>query len=293
MSQHIRYTEFWNDVMHEIYGPRKGGAKILIDAKDAKLGAGKTSAQAAVIVLFAKTFDYEIEPEDLTLAGEKYRKRRKEHPKNSPSVMGLDELVGAGAGDARRAMSNANKDLASSWQLERTRQIVTAATLPSWTDADKRLRKLADYRLLCEHRPIGHFIPYKLGTFDFDESSRIKFERLGGRISFPNMEGHPVYEYLSREKDELIDSDTYDANELGEDEDEGEEEEELTPRDVVEKVKDAGVGRVVSIHGGNKQPYIDQDLIEADFGVGEENARKARKLLNRDIDVENYAPQPA
>lgn len=136
-------------------------------------------------------------------------------------------------------------------------------------------------------------MPYKLGTFDFDESSRIKFERLGGRIAFPNMEGHPVYEYLSREKDQLIDADTYDANEVADDDNESEEDEEMTPRDVSEKVKEAGIEHVVSIHGGNKQPYIDQDLIEADFGVDESTARVARKLLDREIDPENYVPQTA
>jgi hypothetical protein len=46
---------------------------------------------------------------------------------------------------------------------------------------------------------------------------------------------------------------------------------------------------VVSIHGGNKQPYIDPALIEADYGVSGREAKKVKSLLERDVDVQQYA----
>jgi len=64
---------------------------------------------------------------------------------------------------------------------------------------------------------------------------------------------------------------------------------ELTAREVAEEIRSEGVDRVVSIHGGNKQPYIDPALIEADYGVSARKAGKVKSLLEREIEVEQYA----
>lgn len=218
-------TDFWNEIMHGVYGPRSGGAKILIDAKDAGLGAGKTTCAVALGKAFARAFGYEMVEDDLTLSAAEYLQRYREHPDNQPSVLILDELVGAGGGDARRSMATKNVNLGRAWQLQRTKQVITICTLPSWSDADKRLRKLADYRCLCFQKPIGTFRPYSLGTFDFDEGSKIKFNRLDNRISFPKMDDDPLYQYLSDRKDDLIHSAKYDADELIEEEETPEPEE--------------------------------------------------------------------
>jgi hypothetical protein len=64
---------------------------------------------------------------------------------------------------------------------------------------------------------------------------------------------------------------------------------ELTARDLVEEIRAEGIDRVISVHGGNKQPYIDPALIEADYGVSAREAKKVKSLLERDVDVEQYA----
>lgn len=285
--KHISETKFWAELCHGIYGPRQGGAKILVDAKDSKLGAGKTTAQCAVAILLSRAFGYELKPEDFTMAGSEYRRRTRNQPSDRPTVVCIDELVGGGAGDARRSMSNENVDLARAWQVERTNQVVTIGTLPSWADADKRLRKLADFRLLCMPKPIGHFVPYKLGTFDFDSSSKIKFTRLDDRIGFPDLQGHPAYEYISLKKDLLINSETYDMEEvLEEQQAAAEEEETMSVQDIVEEIQEEGIDNWVAVHGGNGTQYIDSDLIEVDFGVSAGDARKVKKLLKRDTNVQ-------
>lgn len=215
INRHISETQFWNDLMHGVYGPRQGGAKIIIDAENAALGVGKTTAAAALARLCATAFDYELQPEDFVLSGNEYLDRYREHPgKEQPSVIVLDEMVGAGAGDKMRTMATKNVNLVRAWQLQRVKRVVTITTLASWADAVKGLRKLADYRLMCLEKPIGFFIPYKLGTFNFNESSKIKFNRLDGRIGFPKMDGDPLFEHVSELKDELIDTESYDADEL-------------------------------------------------------------------------------
>lgn len=219
-KNHVAETEFWNHLMHGVYGPRKGGAKILIDAENAALGVGKTSAAVALARLLATAFDYELQEEDFVLSANEYMDRYRAHPgKEQPSVIVLDEMVGAGAGDKMRTMAKKNVNLVRAWQLQRVKRVVTISTLASWADAVKGLRKLADYRLLCMQRPIGCFRPYKLGTFDFDESSSIKFERLDRRVHFPKMDEDPFYEHVSQLKDELIESERYDADDLLEEED--------------------------------------------------------------------------
>lgn len=234
-ENHIVNTEFWNELMHDVYGPRKGGAIIFVDAENARKGVAKTSGAVAFARLAAQAFGYDLEHEDLTLSGSEYLARYQEHPgEEQPSVLVLDEFVGGGAGDKRRAMSNQNLDFGRAWQLLRTKRVITLATLPDWNEADKRLKKLADYRIWMRERPIGAFQAYKITVpFNSVGSSIIKLKGFGKgdstrRISFPNMdsENDPYYQSLSEKKDELIHSEGWDADELGD------EEEVLEPEEV-------------------------------------------------------------
>jgi len=217
---HLRDTDFWHDLMHGVFGPRQGGARVIVDAENAATGVGKTTAAVSVALACARAFDYELSPEDFTLSGEAYLERWREHPgRHQPSVIVLDELAGAGAGDARRSMSNKNVNLARSWQLMRKKRIVTITTLPHWSDADKRMRRFADYRVWCLERPIGYFRPYKV-TSTFDDGD-VKTERYDDvqRIKFPNLDGleDPYFRDVTDKKDALLDSEAFDADELQED----------------------------------------------------------------------------
>ncbi len=217
---HLRNTDFWHDLMHGIYGPRQGGARVIVDAENAATGVGKTTAAVSVALACARAFDYELSPDDFTLSGEAYLERWREHPgRHQPSVIVLDELAGAGAGDARRSMSNKNVNLARSWQLMRKKRIVTITTLPHWSDADKRMRRFADYRVWCLERPIGYFRPYKV-TSTFDDGD-VKTERYDDvqRIKFPNLDSleDPYFRDVTEKKDALLESEAFDADELQED----------------------------------------------------------------------------
>lgn len=240
-ERHITETKFWNVLMDDVYGPRKGGAIIFVDAENARKGVAKTSGAVALARLIARAFRYDIQKDDMTLSGAHYLRRYQEHPGHEqPSVLVLDEFVGAGSGDARRAMSNQNVDFGRAWQLLRSKRVVTLATLPDWNEADPRLQKYADYRVWCREKPIGFFQPYKV-TVPFNSSGSGAKTRTKGlsygddtdRIAFPNMdsEGDPYYAHLTRKKDDLIHSSTWDADTLEENnEDDGEE--PLDPEEV-------------------------------------------------------------
>lgn len=238
----IQKTEFWNSVNEDVFGPRQGGAIIFIDSENARKGTGKTSAAVALARLFSRAFRYDLKKEDLTLSGAEYLKRYQEHPGGEqPSTLVLDEFVGAGSGDARRSMSQQNVDFGRAWQLLRTKRVITFATLPDWNEADKRLKKLADYRVWVREKPIGYFQAYKITVpFNSNSGSKTRTKGLGPgdrtrRIRFPNMDGQndPYYRHLSKRKDELIHSDTWDADLLGEREDEVTDPDEIRRREAI------------------------------------------------------------
>jgi hypothetical protein len=215
---HITETEWWDDLCDGILGPRKGGARIIIDAEDAKTGVGKTGLAVFLARLLAEqVFDYKFTEDDFTLSGAKYLERWREHPgEEQPSVIVLDELGGAGAGHARRAMSNQNVELGNAWQLMRKKRIISIVTLPHWSKVDRDMRMQADFRLWCLKKPIGYFQPYEVGAgFDDGEVMTDGYDDVE-RINFPDMDKHndSVYKYLAEEKDDLIDSGFFDADKL-------------------------------------------------------------------------------
>lgn len=230
---HVTDTEFWNALMNDVYGPRQGGAIIFLDAQNARKGVAKTSGAVGWARLLARAFGYQLEKEDFLIAGPKYIRRYQEHPgKHQPSVLVADELVGGGAGDARRSMSNANINIGRAFQLLRKKRVVTIATLPDWNDADSRLQKLADYRLHCLEQPLGVMKAYKVTTpFNSGGSGPpVKTKGFGPgertrRIKFPNVHGadDPYYAYLEGLKDDLLDEDDFDASALQAEDDEDEQ----------------------------------------------------------------------
>jgi hypothetical protein len=240
-------TEWFLDLMDGIYGNRKGGARIIIDAEDAATGVGKTSAAVWLAKVLSKLFGYQLEAEDMTLSGAHYLERWREHPgEEQPSVIILDELGGAGAGNARRAMSNQNVDLSNAWQLMRKKRIVSIVTLPHWSKADKDLRMQADYRLWCRKKPIGYFKPYEIGVgFDTDGGVHTDGYTDVERIRFPDLkgEGDEHYRQLDEKKNDLLDSSYFDADKV-----EHMEEEEIDPEaakrqekiETAQRLRDAG-----------------------------------------------------
>jgi hypothetical protein len=208
-------SKFWNELMHGVYGPRQGGARIIVDAESGATGVGKTSAAVTLARLCSKAFGYDLQPADFTLSGAEYLQRWKEHPdEDQPSVLLLDELTGGGAADGRRAMSSGNVNLARSWEIMRKKRIITITTCTHWSDVDRKVQRLADYRVWCREKPIGTFRPYKVGT-DFN-SGAVRTERLDDRIYFPDVtdESDEFYQHLTRQKEALLDASTFDADDL-------------------------------------------------------------------------------
>lgn len=237
VQRHLTQTKFWEELMRDIFGPRKGGAIIFVDSENARKGTAKTSGAVSLARFLAAFFNYDLKQDDLTLSGSHYMRRYQEQPGGEqPSTLVIDEFVGAGSGDARRAMSNENVDMGSAWQMLRAKRVVTIATLPDWNEVDPRLQKYADYRLWMRERPIGYFQPYKITTpFNSGGASSVRTKGLTKgkdvpKIKFPNMDAlnDPYYKHLSERKHKLIESNGWNASDL----DSEEEAEELSQGEI-------------------------------------------------------------
>jgi len=66
-------------------------------------------------------------------------------------------------------------------------------------------------------------------------------------------------------------------------EDDEEEEDRMHPiKKAAEKIKSDGVENVVSIHGGHNKPILDTDLIQIEYNLSVRDAKKVKKLLEKD-----------
>lgn len=89
------------------------------------------------------------------------------------------------------------------------------------------------------------------------------------------------YEEAKREFQEQFYDDI--LSELHEEEAEAEKE-RRSPKDVAEQIIDGGLAKVVDTHGTTGKPYINQDLIRAEFELSHADARTAKSLVEREID---------
>jgi hypothetical protein len=96
------------------------------------------------------------------------------------------------------------------------------------------------------------------------------------RDTYPDLEGLELWERFEEEdqrrKKERIQSRREEAED---------DEEDMSPKELADQIQEDGVEAVVSIHGGHGNPYIDKDLIEVEYEVSGNKAKKAAKVLKK------------
>ena len=210
----ISESDVWNDIMGDyIYSKSKSGCKIVVDAIDSRLGVGKTSFAIALALRLGDEIGYEIQPEDVMLSAQQFLKRFREHPgTEQPSIIILDEIVGAGGADSRRAMSNKNVNMARTFEIMRKKRVVVIMTTANYFGMDPRLRRLMDYVFTCQVSPKFHAIGYKVGTRFGTGDLRLR--RMSERIQFYSLDGHPLLVSLDNQKDRLLESEQFDMDKI-------------------------------------------------------------------------------
>jgi len=208
----ISDSEVWDDIMGDyIYSKSKSGCKIVVDAIDSRLGVGKTSFAIGLALRIGEEVGYEIQTEDVMLSAQQFLKRFREHPgTEQPSIIILDEIVGAGGADSRRAMSNKNVNMARTFEIMRKKRVVVIMTTANYFGMDPRLRRLMDYVFTCQVSPKFHAVGYKVGTRFGTGDLRLR--RMSERIRFYSLDGHPLLVELDNQKDRLLESEEFDMD---------------------------------------------------------------------------------
>ena len=241
----ISDSEVWDDIMGDyIYSKSKSGCKIVVDAIDSRLGVGKTSFALGLALRLGEEIGYEIQPEDVMLSAQQFLKRFREHPgTEQPSIIILDEIVGAGGADSRRAMSNKNVNMARTFEIMRKKRVVVIMTTANYFGMDPRLRRLMDYVFTCQVSPKFHAIGYKVGTRFGTGDLRLR--RMSERIQFYSLDGHPLLVELDNQKDKLLESEQFDMDKIIEMED---VRKDNFPR-TLEETEDRAVEKVIEREG--------------------------------------------
>jgi hypothetical protein len=172
--------------------------KIIIQGANSQTGIGKTT----LAIQLCRHIDPDWNAEDKAFIDvRKYLNSYLSYAEGSALL--LDE-IGAGA-DSRRATSKDNVDLSQGWQLLRSRNIATVATLPSTNMLDNRMLELADYWILVKRRGIAQ--PYEIRVNDFNGRVARKPLPNEEHIKFPDLpDSDSDKDYLDNIKDEKVES---------------------------------------------------------------------------------------
>ena len=75
----------------------------------------------------------------------------------------------------------------------------------------------------------------------------------------------------------------------------GDDDQEMSVKEIAEEIVSNGVDEYISIHSTNKTEYVDAELIEVDYEISRRDAKKVKKLVQRSNDDEPQStdPQPA
>jgi hypothetical protein len=176
-------------------------AKIIITAKDAQTGVGKTSL-SDFLGWALDTSVTGFSADKTTIDPPQYLRLYQELPPGSVAV--LEE---GGQLDSRRAMSNENVDTSHAWQMNRVREIVSIINLPSPDDIDSRLERLADYWINVERRGFAriyskHIHPIKRSTY----------YKTVQTLEWPNMDKSATFKAMDKQKRTKIGDDERDDN---------------------------------------------------------------------------------
>jgi len=170
--------------------------KIIITAKDAQTGVGKSTAGFALAASWHPIYTSEewsadeYGSYDIGPYLEQYLSAK------NGSVLQMEEAEQL---DARRGMASENVDFSHYWMAMRVRQIVSILTLPSTSALDKRLWELADVWINVEER--GEAAVYRIGVNSFSGEMYTEYVH---QFKWPDVSSHPEMRNLDREKDEKI-----------------------------------------------------------------------------------------
>jgi len=176
-------------------------AKILVTAKDAQTGVGKSNL-CDFLAYVLDTTDEGFVPHKITIEPEEFFSAYGRLEPGSALVMEEGEQL-----DPRRSMSKKNVEASHSWQMERVREVVALINLPSPKFIDKRMEELADYWLNVLRRGRARIYEKKI----HDTEGHVYYQTLQD-IEWPNMDGSATFREMDDLKKQMIDGEIGEGN---------------------------------------------------------------------------------
>lgn len=170
--------------------------KVIITAKDAETGVGKSTAGFALAASWHPIYTDESWSADKYGSYDIAPYLEQYLSAQNGSVLQMEEAEQL---DSRRGMASENVDFSHYWMAMRVRQIVSILTLPSTSALDKRLWQLADVWINVEER--GKAAVYRIGVNSFSGDMYTEYVH---EFSWPDVSDHPEMKKLDREKDAKI-----------------------------------------------------------------------------------------
>lgn len=163
LSPMFRYSRLCREM--ELRLRNNKDVKIIIVARDAETGSGKTTLAVLLSMYFDRNWDFN----KLFLDVDDYLDYYVHHAKPRESMIIDDAEAGV---DARRHMSKQNVYVSKYWSLLRVKNNISILTLPSRAQVDVRLRMLAHYLIIVRRR--GEAAPYKCKVHDISGDVNLK-----------------------------------------------------------------------------------------------------------------------
>jgi hypothetical protein len=176
-------------------------AKILVTAKDAQTGVGKSNL-CDFLAYVLDTTDEGFVPHKITIEPEEFFSAYGRLEPGSALVMEEGEQL-----DPRRSMSKKNVEASHSWQMERVREVVALINLPSPKFIDKRMEELADYWVNVVRRGRARIYEKRI----HDTEGHVYYQTLQD-IQWPNMDGSETFGEMGDLKEQMIDGEIGDGN---------------------------------------------------------------------------------
>jgi len=252
------------------------------------------SGKSMTAIRIAQELDDDFQADRVIFDVEELLRRLKNDQFEAGQAFVLDE---AGVSLGRRTWQDRAQVLANqALQLIRSHNLALIFTLPALGELDSQAVSRLQAYYEIKQKVEGEYVKgpwYYIktdrsaeGRGNYTPKPRIKHtgkpdERVDF-LKFTPPDDSIIDEYLERK--EQHQKETYDdAIEALSDDDSEDEVVTLTPKEVVDKIKDENqLTKVVSYHNGHHKWQFDKDLIRANFEVTHEVAQTAKKMLSSD-----------
>jgi len=169
-------------------------AKVLVTAKDAQTGVGKTNL-CDFLAYVCDTTEEGFAPHKTTIEPAQFFSAYSTLEPGSSLVLEEGEQL-----DPRRAMQKENVEASHTWQMARVREIIAFINLPSPKFIDNRMEELADYWVNVLRRGRARIYRKRI----HDTKGYVFYETMQD-IEWPNMDGSATFREMANLKDDHLD----------------------------------------------------------------------------------------